>query len=301
MITLEKNDDYYKLTFSQRVGETSLPEPMRLKQIPQKFRQELWLSIETEISNSSDIYGWNDLSIERNIGSIIESYEYDVLGHFHDEIENYSPVGTQSYFKELIRDGIYHEVLTLLEYMLRHEYCADELRNNLIEIFNKTPIAYFVEKIGGLPTIVPRISLESGEVTQQAINVIQHAGIGGASRHLRQAAEHINAEQYHDSISDSISAVESVARQISPESKTLGQALKVLRKKEVITNQQLKDGFEKLYSYTNSEKGIRHALMDDDSSKVGLDEAMFMFGACASFAAYLVNKHQQLKQQEDAA
>ena len=30
-----------------------------------------------------------------------------------------------------------------------------------------------------------------------------------------------------------------------------------------------------------------------DSAAVGLDEAMFMFGACASFAAYLAQKHRQ--------
>ena len=114
--------------------------------------------------------------------------------------------------------------------------------------------------------------------------------------HLRQAAEHINTEQYADAVADSISAVESVARQVAPEAKTLGQALKVLEKMEVITNQQLKDGFEKLYAYTNSEKGIRHALMDDARSNVGVDEAVFMFGACASFAAYLASKHRQMAQ-----
>ena len=49
--------------------------------------------------------------------------------------------------------------------------------------------------------------------------------------------------------------------------------------------------------YTSDEQGIRHALIDQATADVGLDEAMFMFGACASFAAYLANKHRQAQRQ----
>ena len=45
-------------------------------------------------------------------------------------------------------------------------------------------------------------------------------------------------------------------------------------------------------------EGIRHARLNRDSSGVGLDEAVFMFGACAFFAAYLVSKNRQMEQQE---
>ena len=113
----------------------------------------------------------------------------------------------------------------------------------------------------------------------------------GAATHLRQAVEHINARQYADSIRESISAVESVARRIAPNENTLGDALKSLEKKGLLKNKQLKKGFEQIYAYTNSEEGVRHSLVFKDSADVGLDEAMFMFGACASFAAYLTNKH----------
>ena len=309
MTTPQNNKDFYKLTFSQREGLAPLPEPMQLKHVPQKFRQMLWSAIDTELVETRDwgtLGSWQEFSVEANLGTILHDYELNILEKFHDDLSGYSLVGTcQAFFKELICEDHeaedYHEILTVIEFILRHEACSESLYNNLIDVFENTQIAYYLEEIEGLPTIIPRISIESGQATQQAIEVIQQVGLRGASTHLRQAVEHINAEQYHDSISDSISAVESVARQISPEAKTLGQALKLLEKKELITNQQLKDGFEKLYAYTNSEKGIRHALMDDAKSNVGLEEAMFMFGACASFAAYLVNKHQQLQRQQDGS
>lgn len=305
MITLEKNDDYYKLTFSQRVGETSLPEPMRLRHIPTKFRQELWLSIETEINRSSYQFRYSHsfaFDTEPNVGTIIESYKYDILEHFHDEIAHHGPEEARTFFKVSIREGSYHEILTLIEYVLRHRDCSPDLRNKLIDVFDKVPFAYFVEEINGDLTIIPRVSRETGGATQQAIQTIQEGGMEGAATHLRDAAKHINNQQYSDSIADSIHAVESVARLISPKkASTLRPALDSLENAGVINHKVLKDAFSKLYGYTSNEQGIRHALLDNNSPEVGLDEAMFMFGACASFAAYLVNKHQQLKQQQDAA
>ena len=58
---------------------------------------------------------------------------------------------------------------------------------------------------------------------------------------------------------------------------------------------------ENLYGYTSDEDGIRHALLGEQE-KVDIDDAVFMFGACASFTAYLVNKARTaglLKQEDD--
>ena len=116
----------------------------------------------------------------------------------------------------------------------------------------------------------------------------------GAASHLRQAVDHINAYQYADAITDSILAVESVARIIdSRASTTLGPALKSLEKAGLLSHPTLKQAFEKLYGYTSDEQGVRHALLDRGTADVGVDEAIFMFGACASFAAYLTQKHRQ--------
>ena len=121
----------------------------------------------------------------------------------------------------------------------------------------------------------------------------------GATTHLRQAAEHINAQQYGDSLADSIHAVESIARVIDPKaSKTLGPALDSLAKAGVLKHPALKEAFKKLYAYTSDEQGIRHAHLHKDSLDVGLNEAVFMFGACASFAAYLADKHRQAEGRE---
>ena len=121
--------------------------------------------------------------------------------------------------------------------------------------------------------------------------------MSGADIHLGDAAKHINARQYADAIADCIHAVVSVARTIDDqESKTLGPALDSLERAGLLKHPSLKQAFKTLYGYTCEERGIRHPLITESSANVGLDEALFMYGACASFAAYLVSKHRQTTQ-----
>ena len=308
-MTHENDNDFYKLTFSQREGKVSLPEPMRLEYIPQKFRQEIWSRLNLEIHNSSNgehddfrgvFYYGGEFTTEDNLERVIYLYKYRILEQFHDDIERHGPEACGKFLKEFIRLRDSHEVLTLIEFVLRNEYCSERLRKSLVSAFDQSPIAYFVDDKGGLPTIMPRPSSEAGEATKQAIETIRESGMDGATTHLRQAVEHINAQQYADSIADSISAVESVARIIDPKaSKTLGPALTSLVNTGVIKHSALKEAFSKLYGYTSNEQGIRHPLLDKDSPDVGLDEAIFMFGACASFAAYLTNKYRQAETERD--
>lgn len=298
----QNDDEFYKLTFSQREGKASLPEPMRLEHIPKRFRQLAWQVIDREIRDSSD---WNYdgpyFSVEPNIGSILCSYEFDVLGKYHNEIGGDDPRTSADFFWDLIGDEDYHNILTCIEFILRDGHCSKSLRKGLVEAFDKAPIAYFVDDKNGLPTIMPRFSRESGEATQRAIETLHESGMEGSTRHLRQAAEHINVRQYADSIADSIHAVESVARVIAEkENASLGQALDALEEVKLLEHRALKDAFKKLYGYASDEQGIRHSLLNQESADVGLDEAVFMFGACASFAAYLVNKHRQINQRQDS-
>ncbi len=306
----ENSKDFYKQTFSQREGKAPLPEPMQIGEISDKFRQLIWFYVDREIQVLKYPY-------VAPISNVLLKYKPEVLYKPHDKPLGFFSLVDFSLSRSidghiinaaLAKDSFglaentilqkeYDEVLTFIEYFLQHEECPPTLRENLIRAFDEARIAYHVVEIGGRPTIVPRASMEAGEATQKAIETIQEGGMEGAATHLRQAAEHINAQQYADSIADSIHAVESVARKIDPKAKTLGEALNSLEKAELLRHGALKQAFGNLYGYTSDEQGIRHALIDKDSSDVDVDEAVFMFGACASFAAYLVSKHRELEKQ----
>ena len=295
-MTSEKGDELHNLTFSQREGKTPLPGVMKLGHAPEKFRQLAWFYIDRDIKSQESFFDekfYGDDFDNHGIGLIFWSYQFQIQLKPHDEIPAARPPADRRFSREILLEGEYHDVLTFVEYILRHSYCSKKLYGSLIKAFEKSPIAYFVEKINGQPTLIPRINKESGEATRKSIQVVQDNGMDSAATHLREAAGHINAEQYADSIADSIHAVESVARTICPESKTLGPALKSLEKAQILKHPALKQAFEKLYAYTSDEQGIRHALIEKDAADVGLEEAIFMFGACASFAAYLTQKHRQ--------
>lgn len=101
------------------------------------------------------------------------------------------------------------------------------------------------------------------------------------------AATALKRGAWHESVRESITAVESAAVRLAPEHKTLGKALNELERRGHLKG-GLKAAFSKLYGYTNDEEGIRHALVFEGAAKVDETDALFMLGACASFVSYLL-------------
>lgn len=127
---------------------------------------------------------------------------------------------------------------------------------------------------------------------QQEIRMLEEAlgdnRFSGATAHLKRALELLadrKTPDYRNSIKESISAVESVARSIANTPKaTLGEALKILERNNKI-HSALKEGLLKLYGYTSDEQGIRHAMLDEPD--VTQADAQFMLMSCTSFVNYL--------------
>lgn len=290
-----KNNFADSLTFSQREGYAPLPKPMQLEELSDDLRREIWnetriwlLSISSYDYEGNYFFENNGRSIERVLGKLLQQPE--------DEIDT-SFWTVMDLLKNWILEGPFNEVLDLIESIANHSEYGAKFADHIRESFERCVAAYYLDMSRHPYQFIPRSNQAQGEATRKAMETISEGGMAGAETHLRQAAEHINAQRFADSVRDSIHAVESVARQIDPKSKTLGPALNALEKAGLINHSALKGAFSKLYGYTSDEQGIRHALLEKDSPDVGLDEAMFMFGACASFAAYLVNKHQKADQQ----
>lgn len=301
-----------QLTFSQRQGLEPLPEPMQLEELSDDLRREIWNAtldfLTMDRSGNDPSMGMLGAVPDRQTPIIIR----DVLGEFlklpHDEIDanvrfherhaNYRET------KEIILRGAFNRVLDFIEIVANPSSEVKGARGfigTMQHQFEKHAAAYWLDTSRRPFWFFPRSSREQGEATQRAIETIRENGMEVSEKYLRKAAARIKAQEYADSVKSSIDAVESVARRIALKSKTLGEALKNLEKEGLLTNSQLKTGFEKIYAYTNTEEGVRHSLVFKDSSDVGMDEAVFMFGACASFAAYLVDKHRQMNQEQNGA
>ena len=291
------------LTFSQRHGYESMPEQMRLEELSDDLRREIWnearrLFLLMRKSTPMGSYYFEDKAariIERIIGELENISEDGVSTDYDNVLE---------FFRLYVFNSPFNKVLDLVELIIREnpklQIEEDRFGTEIRRSFEKYAAAYWLDMLNFPPRFFPRSTKMQGDATRLALAAIHNEGMEGAETHLRQAADHINARQFADSITDSIHAVESVARTLDPKAKTLGEALSSLERSGLLKHPALKEAFSKLYGYTSDEQGIRHALLDKASPDVDLDEAMFMFGACASFAAYLVNKHRKAEQRQDS-
>ena len=303
---MNDNQDHSEkyLTFSQREGYESMPEPMSSGELSTDLRKEIWnetrrLLLLMRAKSPLDIAFFGAGDFGEDATRVIERIMGKLQNTTEDEISTDFDV-VQDTFKNHILDSPFNVVLDLVESILyeipKLKIKKDRFSTEIRRSFEKHSATYRLDTSSLPPRFFARCTKMQGEATRSAIETIRASGMEGADTHLREAATHINGRRFADSIRNSIHAVESVARTIDPRAKTLGPALDSLQKSGLLKHPALKEAFSKLYGYTSDEQGIRHALLDKGSPDVDLDEAMFMFGACASFAAYLVNKHRKAAQ-----
>ena len=123
------------------------------------------------------------------------------------------------------------------------------------------------------------------EMLEEALADTRFAAV---SSHLERALALLadrKQPDYRNSIKESISAVEAMARLVSGNEKaTLGEALKVLEKTGKL-HAALKEGFSKLYGFTSDESGIRHAMLEEPT--LTQEDAKYFLLSCTSFVNYL--------------
>ena len=282
------------LSFSQRYGHAPLPKVMELGE----------LSSELRLALSNKFYEvLNGEKIGSSLLDTLQACVVRILGRF-SQIPG-SRVSKRlykhvEYFESIFMQDTFNRVLDLCEIIINELDRPTEKKyhfsESVKELFNIHQAAYWLDTSQRPYQFMPCANPEQGIATQEAIKTLRDGGMDGAVIHLREAAEHINIGQYADSVKDSILAVESVARKIDPQaSSTLTPALRSLEKAGILTHPALKSGFEKLYGYASDKEGIRHAIVFKKDADVGQDEALYMFGSCASFAAYLVHKNRKLQ------
>lgn len=283
--------------FSVRQGYEPLPEAMRLEHLSDRVRIQIWNPIRSLLMDNSR----EDILLQETCFTDAgERFVERVLGQVRNRPEDEINTGyehTMKSIKSFVLQRNFNRVLDLVEIIGNDDACGEqfvEQSHGLFE-FHAAPYRFDISR----PPFqfIPRGSKEQGEAIQRAVDALRQAQMGGASAHLRKAAEAMNDRRHAESVGNSIHAVESVACLIDPKAaKTLSPALKSLQDRGVLNHEALAKAFSALYGYSSNEQGIRHALLDRSEANVGLDEAMFMYGACASFAAYLVSKHRQINE-----
>lgn len=278
-----RGGDPRKLSFSQAQGYEEIPGPLKLEELSYEARMGIWnlfyLYIGTSL-NGIDVIGvWHDI-----LASVYWKHNHRPL----DEWSNWSKEVYED-LRRQIEEMPFNRVFDLIQFVMREEQCPPSFIEDMAGVFSEYRLAYIIDT-SDLPTILPAVTKEEGETLVKSLQTLAHGGLQGSASHLRKSAECINRGDWAGSIRESVHAVESVARQLNPKATTLAPALKSLEAQGTL-HPALKSALGKLYGYTSDEQGIRHAYLKTEQANVGMDEALFMLGACASFASYLWRKH----------
>ncbi|MHB1037080.1 MAG: AbiJ-NTD4 domain-containing protein [Pirellulales bacterium] len=285
------------MRFSDRIGATQPVLNLQLDSMSPELRISLWNLLFKLYGHRSGNY-WKEIS--SLVAVEFRKFPEDNLPH--------NPDGLGNWLKDYFFGLSWYDVYNFLEFIVNnharvkrehrtiagvcgvspHPLPARTVENDINDILETEHSGYrFIAHV--LSPISEQVELEE---VQKAATELRGTGLDGARKHLQTALDLFSKRpnpDYRNAIKEAISAIESIARQVGGQSGNgLSPALRALEEKAGLHG-ALCSAFQKLYGYTSDERGIRHAMLEEDSP-VGFEEAKYMIVACSAFANYLAAK-----------
>ncbi|MDZ3995406.1 hypothetical protein PspTeo4_41928 [Pseudomonas sp. Teo4] len=275
------------MDFSQRMGMAPATKVAQVDSIDRDLKNSLWnVVVSLKFAKFRHPKDWDKVA-----GSNLSWLATQLYSEFYK-----APLDTIPYkwtdFKKTVRESFFkmewHRQYSFVEFIVSSSEKEVE-QQLLILAFNKVldreNSAYrFVS--GQLSPITS--SEEISEIESAIRNSDCYAGV---RTHIQTALSLLTDREspdYRNSIKESISAVESLAKKVVQDDKaTLGQALKILEEKHGLHG-SLKSAFMTLYGYTSDAGGIRHAILDNTTPPTKAD-ARFMLICCSAFINFAID------------
>jgi hypothetical protein len=264
--------------FSQRKGFKPVSETIQVNGISEELINSLWNVLDVFLFKTDGF-----LYVQYGKPKI-DGFSSSLWFHFFKK-----PVDTIPEFShhklEAIRKFYFscewYEVYDFIEYVLSY---APHLTKPFNAVLEKELSGYRI--ISG--KIVDITHEKEVEMLEEALRDTRYEGVNA---HLQRSLELLSDRKnpdYRNSIKESISAVESMAKVITNDPKaTLGDALRALEKSGKL-HPALQRGFSNLYGYTSDEDGVRHAMLEEPN--ISASDAKFFLLSCTSFVNYLKSK-----------
>lgn len=272
----------HKLTFEQAEGVAPLPQQLEPGSISAETRAHLWAALYAQL-NIRKAPG-SSFMADRVYRIVCDEWVQRRHGYI-DDVSQVTAKQVESH-KRIFSSNEYASILGLVQFHLRHTNVSERFVSSVGDALTSTHSAY---RVFEGRTIAPVSSEQNAVAVTRDLAEVKGSKIASASAHLEAAAMALSSGDFPGSVRESIHAVDSVARTLAPKANDLGPALTALSDAGYIHG-AMKAGFSSLYGYASNEKGIRHALLDDPKANVTEADALYMFGACAAFCAYMVAK-----------
>ena len=115
----------------------------------------------------------------------------------------------------------------------------------------------------------------------------------GANGHIKNALSLFSRREnpdYRNSIKESISAVESIIREITGED-SVSAGVDKLEKHGIKLHGAHRSALKKLYGFTSDANGIRHASKNSEPFDINQNTARFMLVVCSAFVNYIISSN----------
>lgn len=277
-------------TFSKRLGLVSAVKSIQVNEMDDDLRNGLWNTVKLHFLEMIEKYS-----------PLTNATEYKefcrVLWlHFYklpiDRIPN-PDYRAEEFIRERFFHGNWYEVYDFVEFVSNLDaygfrFDAEKLRNFCNRMLERENSGYrFVKNV-----IAPITNEKEVDEIEEAIDVSgQFTALRGANTHLKAALDKLAEKEnpdYRNSIKESVSAIEAVAKAISRNPKdSLGGALDKIKGK-IKLHTALERGFKQIYGYTSDGDGIRHALTEETSCD--FEDAKYMLVSSSAFINYLISK-----------
>lgn len=280
------------MRFSQRIGKTPEKKLAQIDSMDEELRNSLWSLLHSFYLNTAT-HGHgrslSDLDSPMGPSSSIRNLIFRLWVDFYkkpiDTIPDYWG-DCKAILRKYFFSAAWFEAYDFLEFVaLNGDEGVDQdfkkACNHMLERENSA-YRFIGTQLAGITS-----TLEI-EAVEDAISSGKR--FAGVSQHLDAALRLMsdrNSPDFRNSIKESISAVESLAKHITGKpNATLGEALKELERQRQL-HSSMKKAFSALYGYTSSTQGIRHALMDEPT--LTKTDARFMLICCSAFINFAVD------------
>lgn len=270
-------------SFSERYGFVKVSDAIQIGSINTDTRTAIWSLLYVNFFKLNHVVYDNEALMNHILVGHL-NFPADELPYYERDLTNKRSFLTMMKFS-FMRDEWYF-VFDIIEQVLLigADHYKIYLSDQINSVFRKYNLGYTL--INGLITPI------SNETEVDSIqNAINNSGNASSSQHLKRALElMVDREQpdYRNSIKESISAIESLCKNITGDDKgTLGKCLIQVEKKHYI-HPAMKQAFSQLFGYASDQSGIRHSLKDGEQEPT-LEDARFMLIACSAFSNYLLS------------
>jgi hypothetical protein len=273
----------HDMGFAERYGYRPTRLEIQVEDLDDETRTALWNVAYTVLLRKAESFSALTPQIRQGVAAIWAGHLKQRL----DEVPD-GPSRINKFFSTMILEAEWFDTLSFIEAAADRwpvEREAEVFRRVVNDILAANMSAY---RFVGAEIIRITEPEQIDAVTRAQTDA---ESVPAAKTHLENAARLLNDRKepdYANSIKESVSAVESVARQVTGNPKaTLGDALK----KVPNLHPAMRDAWLKMYGYTSDASGIRHA---SDGMPVNVDTALYFLVTCSAFVSYLLSTTVQL-------